>query len=158
MAEWFTQISDLVENRPPAALQARFRSDRQLSGQFDLAPTPARIVITLREDYLSHLERWKGVLPSLMRNRMPLHLLTGPQALEAAVKPGRRGTTPMVSQAGWRANRAQGRPGDRTRALWRKSRPFPPFLNLLCEQLNVARLKAKPQMEQITTEMVNTLW
>ena len=98
VAELFTQISDLVENRPPAALQARFRSDRQLSGQFDLAPTPARIVITLREDYLSHLERWKGVLPSLMRNRMPLHLLTGPQALEAAVNPGRRGTTPMVSK------------------------------------------------------------
>jgi hypothetical protein len=73
--QWFTQIADLVENRPPADLQQRFRSDRQLARQYDSALSPARIVITLREDYLSHLEQWKGMLPSLMRNRMPLYRL-----------------------------------------------------------------------------------
>ena len=150
VTEWFTQISDLIENRPPAALQERFRGDRSLARHFDPAPTPARIVITLREDYLSHLERWKGVLPSLMRNRMGLHLLTGPQALEVAVRAGCRGAHPIVSEAVG---------GQIVRKVARRPESTPledieavlPFLSLLCEQLNAVRLAAG--LDQITPEL-----
>jgi WD40 repeat protein len=151
--EWFDQIADLVENRPSAALQERFRSDRSLARQFDPTPTPARIVITLREDYLSHLESWKGVLPSLMRNRMPLNLLSGPQALEAVVRPGSRGAFPIVDETvGAQIVRKVAREPDTTPLEAIKA--VPPFLSLLCEQLNAARLASK--LNRITPELVAT--
>ena len=154
VTDWFTQLADLVENRPPASSQERFRSDRALARQFDTAPTPARLVITLREDYLSHLERWKGPLPSLMRNRMALNLLTGPQALQAVVRPGSRGPEPIVSDTvGMQivrkvARRPEDTPLEEIEAV-------PPFLSLLCEQLNEARLKDGEQ--QISAAQVDTL-
>ncbi len=156
VVEWFTQIADLVENRPPVFLQQQFRSDRQQAREFDTTATPVRIVLTLRADYLSHLERWKSVMPSLMRNRMALHLLSGPEALEAAVCPGRRGEAAIVSQkVGMQivlkvARRPDNMPMDEIEAV-------PPFLSLLCEQLNAARLKSSPPNAEISSRLVTTL-
>ncbi|MDP2103675.1 MAG: hypothetical protein Q8K26_01995 [Candidatus Gracilibacteria bacterium] len=154
VTEWFTQLSDLVENRPPAALQERFRSDRQLTRQYDMSLTPVRVLITLREDYLSQLERWKGLLPSLMRNRMELNLLSGLQALQAVVRPGSLGGAPIVEdEVGRRivckvARMPEDSPLDEIEAV-------PPFLSLLCEQLNEARMKEGEQ--QISAALVDTL-
>jgi conflict system STAND superfamily ATPase len=64
--ELFIQLADVIENRPPAAVEERFRIDRRLARDYDLASAVLRIVLTLREDYLPHLERWKKTLPSLM--------------------------------------------------------------------------------------------
>ena len=156
VVEWFTQIADLVENRPPAFLQKQFRTDRQQAREFDTTATPVRIVITLREDYLSHLERWKSVMPSLMRNRMALHLLSGPEALEAAVCPGRRGASPIVSEeVGMQIVRKVARRPDNT--PMEDIEAVPPFLSLLCEQLNAARLKSSPPNAEISSGLVTTL-
>jgi thioredoxin-like negative regulator of GroEL len=153
VSEWFQQIADLVENRPPAALQERFRNDRQLARQFDSAASPARIVITLREDYLSHLEGWKNRLPSLMRNRMALHRLTGSQALEAVVNPGSRGAQPIVTaEVGAQIVRKVAQQPDDMPL--ESIEAVPPFLSLLCEQLNAARLKADPPLAHISPELV----
>ena len=97
MRELFIQLADLIENRPPEALQELFRADRRLARNYVLGPISARVILALREDYLSQLEDWKGHLPSLMRNRMPLRLLSGPQALEAVVQPGRLDGRSLVS-------------------------------------------------------------
>jgi hypothetical protein len=83
------ELADLVENRLPASLQARLSDDLDLAGELDFSPSPLRLIITLREDFLSHLEVWKAAMPALMRNRMALRLLRGPQAREAVVRPGR---------------------------------------------------------------------
>ena len=153
---WFTQIADLVENRPPAFLQKQFRSDRQQASKFDTTVTPVRIVLALREDYLSHLERWKSVMPSLMRNRMALHLLSGPEALEAAVCPGKKGSHPIVSEeVGMQIVRKVARRPDNT--PMDEIEAVPPFLSLLCEQLNAARLKNSPQSAEISSGLVTTL-
>ena len=153
---WFTQIADLVENRPPAFLQKQFRSDRQQARKFDTTVTPVRIVLALREDYLSHLERWKIMMPSLMRNRMALHLLSGPEALEAAVCPGKKGSHPIVSEeVGMQIVRKVARRPDNT--PMDEIEAVPPFLSLLCEQLNAARLKSSPQCAEISSGMVTTL-
>ena len=50
---------------------------------------PARFLISLRDDFLHVLERYRGRMPALMDNRFELRLLTGPQALEAVIEPGR---------------------------------------------------------------------
>ena len=101
------------------------------------------MVLSLREDYLAQLEQWKSTIPSLMRNRMPLRLLTGPQAFEAVVRPGRINGRNLISD--WVGEQIV-----RFVAQWPADIPLeeieavPPLLGLVCERLNTARLEAKP--------------
>ncbi|HYN21851.1 MAG TPA: hypothetical protein VE078_12890 [Thermoanaerobaculia bacterium] len=136
---FFHQLADLIENRPPAVLQESLRAQRELARELDFAVSPVRVVLTLREDYLSHLEAWKKTLPALMRNRMGLRLLDGPNALAAVVEPGRLGGRELVSrEVGERivcfvAQRPAGTPLAEISAV-------PPLLSLLCYELNEARI------------------
>ncbi len=149
----FHQLADLIENRPPAALQESLRAQRELARDLDFAASPVRVVLTLREDYLSHLEAWKKTLPALMRNRMGLRLLNGPNALAAVVEPGRLGGQELVSRdVGERivcfvARRPTGTPLAEISAV-------PPLLSLLCYELNEARL-APPGAAAISAEQVD---
>jgi hypothetical protein len=92
--EFLADLADLVENRPPAQLEARLDHDEAAAEDFDFARADYRILIALREDYLAHLEGVKGIMPSITQNRMRLARMTGAQALTAVVKPGGR----LVSQ------------------------------------------------------------
>lgn len=136
----FRQLADFVENRPPGPVQERLLADRRLAREYDLTTSPVRIVITLREDYLSQLEAWKKLMPALMRNRMALRLLNGPQALEAVVRPGRSAGRELVSESvGSRivcfvAKKPAGTPLTEIEAV-------PPLLSLLCDELNATRLQ-----------------
>jgi conflict system STAND superfamily ATPase len=92
--QFLEDLADLVENRPPAALEARLEHDDNAAESFDFARADYRILIALREDYLAHLEGVKSIMPSITQNRMRLARMTGAQALSAVVKPGGR----LVSQ------------------------------------------------------------
>jgi hypothetical protein len=144
-----TELSDLIENRPPSGVQARLAADLELAANLDFASSPLRIIITLREDFLSHLEAWKAAMPSLMRNRMALQLLRGPQAWEAVVQPARLDGRNLVSdEVGAQivrviAGRAPNTPLEDIAAV-------PPLLSLLCDELNSAREGAPA----ITAELV----
>jgi tetratricopeptide (TPR) repeat protein len=153
IAELIGQLSDVIEGRAPAALAPAFDRDPQRALAYDFGPTATRVVISLREDYLAQLEQWKGILPSLMRNRMPLRLLSGPQALEAVVRPASMGARPLVSEeVGGRivrfaAQRDEATPLEEIEAV-------PPFVSLLCERLNDARLAAETPLPEITRALV----
>ena len=153
VAELFTQLADLVENRTPAALQRAFETEPQRALDYEFGPTRARVVLALREDYLAQLEEWKATLPSLMRNRMPLRLLTGPQALEAVVRPGRMEGHNLVSEevgaliVRFVARRTAETPLEEIEAV-------PPLVSLLCERLNDARLAHEPKLEHISAALV----
>ncbi len=92
--QFLEDLADLVENRPPAALEARIESDDNAAEDFDFARADYRILIALREDYLAHLEGVKTSMPSITQNRMRLARMNGAQALSAVVKPGGK----LVSQ------------------------------------------------------------
>ena len=92
--EFLRELADLVENRPPASLEARMETDDEVAHEFDFARADYRVLIALREDYLAHLEALKGDMPSITQNRMRLARMTGAQALSAIVGPGGR----LVSQ------------------------------------------------------------
>ena len=149
--ELFIQLADLIENRPPEALQERFRADRRLARDYVLGPISARVTLALREDYSSRLEDWNGHLPSLMRNRMPLRLLSGPQALEAVVQPGRLNGRSLVSDkvgaqmVRFVTKRQPDTPLEEIEAV-------PPLVSLLCERLNEARLTIGSS--EITADLV----
>jgi hypothetical protein len=139
VAELFARIGDLVENRAPVALQKTFKQDPRLALAYDSSPTAVRLVLSLREDYLAQLEQWKSTIPSLMRNRMPLRLLSGPQAFEAVVRPSRIDGRNLVSDrvgeqiVRFVAQRPDDTPLEEIEAV-------PPLLSLVCERLNTARL------------------
>ena len=92
--QFLEDLADLVENRPPLALERRLEEDEAAAEDFDFARADYRILIALREDYLAHLESVKGIMPSITQNRMRLARMTGAQALSAVVEPGGR----LVSQ------------------------------------------------------------
>jgi hypothetical protein len=92
--EFLADLADLVENRPPAALEARIEDDDKAAEDFDFARADYRVLIALREDYLAHLEGVKSIMPSITQNRMRLARMTGAQALSAVIKPGGK----LVSQ------------------------------------------------------------
>jgi hypothetical protein len=93
-AKFIEDLADLVENRPPKAVEARLESDESVTERFDFGRADYRILIALREDYLAHLESVKGVMPSITQNRMRLARMNGQQALAAVMKPGGK----LVSQ------------------------------------------------------------
>ncbi|HZX69192.1 MAG TPA: hypothetical protein VFE77_00070 [Rhodanobacter sp.] len=92
--QFLEDLADLVENRPPAALEKRLEEDDSVVEQFDFARADYRVLITLREDYLAHLESVKDSMPSITQNRMRLARMHGAQALSAVLGPGRK----LVSQ------------------------------------------------------------
>jgi tetratricopeptide (TPR) repeat protein len=99
-AKFIEELSDLVENRPPKALEAKLDVDETLAERFDFGRSDYRVVIALREDYLAPLESLKKVMPTLSQNRLRLAPMTGTQALEAVLQPGNRQRPgkPLVSE------------------------------------------------------------
>ena len=65
---FIAELADLVENRPPANLEARLEQSSAEMEAFDFSRADYRVLITLREDYLPHLESQKTLMPSLMQN------------------------------------------------------------------------------------------
>jgi WD40 repeat protein len=135
LAAFMADLAALVENRPPAGLDISAAANG-----YDLRESALRIVVTLREDYLHELERWKKPLPSLMRNRMELLELDGPSALDVVVRPARKHAPPLVDEAVahdivcFVARRERGTDLHDIEAV-------PPLLSLLCAELNEARLR-----------------
>jgi hypothetical protein len=130
--QFVEELADLVENRPPAALERRFELDEAAAEDFDFARADYRVLIALREDYLAHLEALKGTMPSITQNRMRLARMSGAQALAAVLGPGGRLVTREVAEAIVRFV-AGG-------AELANAEVEPSLLSLVCRELNTVRL------------------
>ena len=131
-AEFVEELADLVENRPPKALEARIDADDAVAEAFDFTRSDYRVLIALREDYLAHLEAFKTSMPAITQNRMRLAPMTGEQALEAVMKPGGRLVSREVAEAIVRFI-AGG-------SELRNAEVEPSLLSLICRELNNARV------------------
>ncbi len=87
-AAFLTELEDLVENRPPAKLQERFKIERGLAKNYHLDRLDYRVVLSLREDYLADVESLRERLRLIMLNRYRLRPMSGEQALNVISKPG----------------------------------------------------------------------
>jgi len=125
-------LADLVENRPPAALEKRLEHDEADAAQYDFSRADYRILIALREDYLAHLEGVKSIMPSITQNRMRLARMTGAQALSAVMKPGGRLVSEEVA-----ASIVRFVAGGSELA---NAEVEPSLLSLVCRELNTVRL------------------
>jgi len=131
-ARFIEDLADLVENRPPRALEAKIEADESFSEQFDFARANYRVVMALREDYLAPLEGLKATMPSITQNRLRLAPMTGSQALAAVLKPGKH----MVSEevAGAIVRFVAGG------AEIANAEVEPSLLSLICRELNDTRI------------------
>lgn len=131
-ARFIEELSDLVENRPPKALEARLDEDESAAERFDFERSDYRVLISLREDYLAPLESLKKSMPSLSQNRLRLAPMSGAQALEAVLRPGKGLVSEEVAAAIVRFV-AGG-------SELAHAEVEPSLLSLICRELNDARL------------------
>ncbi len=129
------QLADLVENRVPEELEARFETGEADPGLYDTDGIGARVVFALREERLGALDRERTRMPSLMRNRRGLGPLSGENALEAARRPSPDLVPPEAAETIVRFA-AETAPPDRPLAALQVD---PAFLSLICEQLDLRR-------------------
>ena len=118
-------LADLVENTPPDDLSTRIASDPTLFPQLEFDRNPCRTLIVIRADFLSELERYRRLMPSLSRNRFQLDLLSGPQALEAVYRPGAIRGVPIRSfRLRLQPRLSPGSPTCRPTLHWRRFKQF----------------------------------
>jgi hypothetical protein len=78
IAEDFREtIAAIVENRMPRDVRAQIETDDGLAERINYQAHPAKVLLSLREDFLHLLERWRWQLPTLMDNRIELRPLSG---------------------------------------------------------------------------------
>jgi hypothetical protein len=131
-ARFVEELADLVENRPPQVLEEKLEADEQAVERFDFSRSDYRVVIALREDYLAPLESLKKVMPSLSQNRLRLAPMTGSQALQAVLRPGKQLVSEEVAEAIVRFVA-----GDAELA---NAEVEPSLLSLICRELNEQRV------------------
>ncbi|MBS0569851.1 MAG: hypothetical protein JSS28_04545, partial [Proteobacteria bacterium] len=129
--QFLEELADLVENRPPAALEARIERDDAAAANFDFARADYRVLIALREDYLAHLESVKDIMPSITQNRMRLARMNGAQALSAVLEPGGKLVSHEVAESIVRFVAGGSELAN--------AEIEPSLLSLVCRELNTAR-------------------
>jgi tetratricopeptide (TPR) repeat protein len=154
-AAFLTELEDLVENRPPAALQKRFEAERGLARNYDLDRAPFRVVLSLREDYLADLESLREGLRSIMRSRYRLLPMSGDQALDVVLVPGGHLVDENVAIRIVDFVSASGRDDvvrPRTRKDIAPRQVEPALLSVVLQELNNRRLKSGA--DRITLDLV----
>lgn len=144
MADDFREtLAAIVENRMPDEIREVIENDDLLAERVDYHAHPAKVVLSLREDYLHLLERWRRRLPALIDNRMELRPLNGVQAVQAVTEPGslRPGKPPIVSRA-IAEKIVRFVAGARADVPLAEIDAVPPLLSLMCAELNAQRLAA----------------
>jgi tetratricopeptide (TPR) repeat protein len=142
-ADFRETLAAIVENRMPVRIRARIEADDSLADKVDYHAHPAKVLLSLREDYLHLLERWRHHLPALMDNRMELRPLSGTKALQVVTEPGRLrpGRPPIVDDA-VAAGIVRFVAGVRGDVPLDEIDAVPPLLSLTCAELNAQRLAA----------------
>jgi hypothetical protein len=155
---FFTEMSDVVENHPPARVRERLRINPERVTNLDFGPAHVRVLFSLREDYLANLETYSELIPSIWRNRMRLTRMNGQQALDAVILPGAELVSReigeqivyFVAAAGQRQARADGA-GPLGHGL-QEFEVEPALLSLFCRELNGQRIAQG--LPQITADLV----
>jgi tetratricopeptide (TPR) repeat protein len=142
-----TELADLIENRIPAVVRER-QTDRELPFSYDRQSV--RVVLSLREDFLPHLEGLRPLIPSIARNRFRLTAMRGAQALESILRPAGALVSEDVALEILHIVTGE----DQDRAPLEELEVEPALLSLFCREINERRLEHG--LPSITTELVRT--
>jgi WD40 repeat protein len=78
---FLSELADLAEARPPAAVKDRLQSDPELALHYTLADRPCKLMLSLREDFLADLSDLTGRMPSVHHNTFRLQRMSAGEAL-----------------------------------------------------------------------------
>jgi hypothetical protein len=151
---FLSELAELVENRPPEALERAIEADPDLVESFSFDRQDYRILLALREDFLAALESLRNRAPSLGRGRYRLRRMTGRQGLDAILNPVPGLVAPEVAQEIIRfigrssAEDAFGISGDAAEGF----EVEPLLLSLVCRELNERRIARG--LDQIGAELL----
>jgi len=147
---FLTELADLVENRPPSGLRAKFDSGEMDTGRYNFDKPSCQVILSLREDFLPDLEGLKNEMRSLMYNRMRVCRLTGTQALEIVTRPA-----PQLLAEGVAVRVVEFVAGARGGSAERleEMEVEPALLSVICRELNQRRRSLG--QEAITADLVS---
>jgi hypothetical protein len=153
-AEIRQALAIFVQGAIPPVVEALLDESETFLKHFHLDVPPLPVLLSLRQDYVFALNRWRSHLPQLGQNHFELRELRGPAAFDAVFKPGElrchygsevsgetkvdTGLPPIVSKEIAKrivhfAAKAEGDvPLEEIEAV-------PPILSLLCHELNERR-------------------
>lgn len=133
--EFLTELSDLVENYIPEIVRARIeRTGRKLG--FEASDQRYKVMIALREDFVSRLDALRKAMPSVMHNRFALTRMDGQQALRPVLLPGRGLVDDAVAEQIVRKVAS----ADASAPL-KALAIDPALLSLMCRELNARRIR-----------------
>lgn len=152
--DFMNDLGDLAENRIPAQVAARIDHDESEAARFQLRSHNYKLLITLREDFLPHLEEWSRLIPALARSRVRLLPLQADKAYDAVYMPAAQMMSTALAGrvvgivAGEELHRGRrGADVDNARSNGgRSSGVEPALLSLFCRELNEER-KRRGQSE-----------
>jgi hypothetical protein len=153
-AEVSQALAILVQGAIPPPVETLLDEGETFLKQFRLDVLPLPVLLSVRQDYVFALNRWRSHLPQLGQNYFELHPLRGPAAFEAVFKPGKlrchyrseiskeneadTGLPPIASEetvqriVRFVAQKGEEIPIEEIEAV-------PPILSLLCRELNERR-------------------
>jgi YD repeat-containing protein len=147
-SDFLGQLADLAENRVPLVVEQRVTQSTERVAVDAGAPT-YKIVLSLREDFVSRLDQLRPILPAIMRNRMGLLPLDGARALEVIVNSGKPWVSEEVAQDIVAA--LAGETGAAQSAV-AQAEIEPAYLSVMCHEL--FRRMVELGHETITSELV----
>jgi len=133
-----SELSDLIEDRPPEALRQVLDSNPELAERIDFRRRGCKVVLSFREDFLAEIESLR--IPSLMRNRYRLLPMNGHQACDVIDSGGalvRADVAHRIIGLAWR-NRAEAPSADD----YDRMEVDPALLSVICSELNLRRIAA----------------
>ncbi len=149
------ELAQLIDNCVPPDLKRELESDPAAVRRYDFDNQDYRIVLSLREDYLPHLESLSWQIPSITENRFRLLAMNEEQAFEAVKEPGRKIVEPTVARqvVEFAAGESKGAalPGAHAGSQ-RAASVSPALLSLICSELNEERRRSNA--EEITAQQV----
>lgn len=145
--EFITEIADLIENRVPVTVQARWKKGRQIK-PYPGGESHYRVILSLREDYLPQLEMLYKYIPSLRYSRYRVAQMKGEDALEAILKPGKeiiKNTDVAIEiiKKIPESRDADYSPYEEKNGSWGHKKIEPFLLSLFCYEINEKRLAEK---------------
>ena len=147
-SDFLGQLADLAENRVPLVVEQRVTQSTERVAVDAGAPT-YKIVLSLREDFVSRLDQLRPILPAIMRNRMGLLPLDGTRALEVIVNSGKPWVSEAVAQDIVAA--LAGETGAAQDAI-AQAEIEPAYLSVMCHELFLRMVELGH--ETITSELV----
>jgi len=146
--DFLQQLADLVENRIPAVVEQRIKESAELVN-IDLGSPNYKVVLSLREDFVSRLDQLRETMPSVMHNRMGLLPLDGARALQVIVNSGKPWVSEAVAQDIVAA--LAGETGA-TKSAIAQAEIEPAYLSVMCDEL--FRRMVALGLGSITSELV----